>query len=179
MKPYTETNNPDLGHTAMLGVLDSIQSLLDEKEQDATEAKRSAEAEQRPIADDAPQNGNNADVQIAKRVKSGAIPLLDDVVSSGTIELVKPRPVAHRHTVDNDQAETGEQRPPEPTTGSDNAAGAAEPICFSDKLQEEVEKLVSDVMDEYSEKILDKLREKLRQRVAYLLIQSKEENLRR
>lgn len=182
MKPYTETNNPDLSHTAMLGVLDSIQSLLDEKEEDAIEAKRSAKAEQRPIAEDSPQDGNNANVPTVKKAQSGAIPLLDDVVSSGTIELVKvvqPQPAAHRQMVESDQTETGEQKQPEPTNGSDNEAGAAEPIYFSDKLQEEVEKLVNVVMDEYSEKILDRLREKLRQRVAYLLIQSKEEKLRR
>jgi len=155
LKPRTETDNPDLSHTAMLGVLDSVESLLNDKEREQIEAAKSAKAEQHSTPDDAPRLGKTKD----RRAASAEIPVLHDVVSMGTIEL-QSRAAPRR-----DEAGGGQ-------TNSDSAA-VDSPSYLSDMLQQEVDRLVSDVMAEYSEKLLEELREKLKQRVTQLLIQAR------
>lgn len=160
----------------MLGVLDSVESLLNEKELRVIEAKKSATADLQQAADESSPTPKK--IVTPKGTKSAEIPLLDDVVTSGIIELVKPvrsRAATGHRPAKRSQVNTSGKRQTSGSTAND----PDDSLYFSAKLQKEVDSLVSDVIEEYSEKLLDRLREKLRQRVAYLLIQSKEEKLRR
>ena len=179
MKADTETTNPDLSQTAMLGVLDSIESLLNEKEQLAIDASRFAKADQLTAVNNASQSEPGTIAQVDYDTIP-EIPVLKDVVSTGSIEIMDPLrsrvEMAHL-SARKGPADSGGQELP--TSKASHTVVPGDSAYFTDRLQEEVDKVVDEVMAEHAQKLLDRLRAKLRERVAYLLIHSREDALRK
>jgi ElaB/YqjD/DUF883 family membrane-anchored ribosome-binding protein len=175
LKTHTETSGIDPKRTDMPRLLDSIEEMLDEEERQAENERWSVKADQLP-SDATPSENGSEPITPPARGTSREIPVLKDVVVVNTMEMtdsVGTRAAGNHQATDQEQAEAGGQVLP--TAEADQTD---EPGWFSAKLREEVEELVKDVMEEYSQKLLDDLGAKLRERIAYLLIKSKEEKLR-